>query len=88
MGIMRAKASFVTYSGGAPRMVHVGDLLEDTDPVMKGREHLFEGVEDHVRRPSGRSGEVEAATAEPGEKRSVRPSSAVRGRKPSSGSGQ
>lgn len=71
MSIKRATQAFTAYVGGVPRVVHVGDLVKEDDPVLKGRGHLFENVEDHVRRP--RSGPVEAATAEPGEKRNVTP---------------
>lgn len=83
MAIKRAKASFVAYIGGVPRMVHAGDLLDESDPVMKGREALFGSIEDHV---SGRrAAPVEQATADPGEARTVRPNAGRRGgRKPGS----
>lgn len=51
---------------GAPRMVSVGDLIEETDPVLRGREELFEDAELFV---SDKAAAVEAATASPGEKR-------------------
>ncbi|MEU2181235.1 hypothetical protein [Streptomyces thermolilacinus] len=69
MAIKRATASFVAYIGGVPRMVHVGDLIDETDPVVSGREHLFGDIADHVTRARPT---VEQATAEPGERRSVR----------------
>jgi hypothetical protein len=68
MAIKRAKASFVAYIGGAPRLVNAGDLIDESDPVVAGREDLFGSIEDHMARP-GRT--VEQATSEPGERRSV-----------------
>ncbi|MFD3333518.1 hypothetical protein ACFWV1_12860 [Streptomyces sp. NPDC058700] len=68
MAIKRAKSSFVAYIDGAPRLVNAGDLIDDSDPVVTGREALFGSIEDHV---AGKARPVEQATAEPGEKRSV-----------------
>jgi hypothetical protein len=68
MAIKRAKSSFVAYIGGAPRLVNAGDLIDESDPVVAGREDLFGSIEDHVA-SSGRT--VEQATSEPGERRSV-----------------
>ncbi|ASU81509.1 hypothetical protein CDO52_00755 [Nocardiopsis gilva YIM 90087] len=66
--IYRCKEAFATQVAGVKRVVPAGELVEDTDPVFKGRERLFEPVGDYVsRRGSG----VERATAEPGEKRVV-----------------
>lgn len=70
MAIKRCRASFAVSVGGVPRMVTVGQLVEASDPVIKGREHLFEDVETHV---SDRALKVEQATADPGERRSVLP---------------
>ncbi|MDQ0842404.1 hypothetical protein [Streptomyces sp. V1I6] len=82
MAIKRAKASFVAYIGGAPRLVNAGDLIDDSDPVVAGREDLFGSIEDHMARP-GRT--VEQATSEPGERRSVgRPAKRVAPSKPPS----
>lgn len=63
----RAKSSFVTASN-PPRVVRSGALFQDSDPVIKGREGLFEDVDDYIERISNRP---EQATAAPGEKRSV-----------------
>ena len=65
MAIKRVREPFVAVVGGVPRAYPAGQLIDDTDPVFKGRERLFEDVEAGVRR-------VEQATAAPGEKRSVR----------------
>ncbi|MFD3532042.1 hypothetical protein [Streptomyces sp. NPDC058664] len=68
MAIKRAKSSFVAYIDGAPRLVNAGDLIDDSDPVVTGREALFGSIEDHV---AGMGRSVEQATAGPGERRSV-----------------
>lgn len=58
MGDVRAKTSFA-----AAGRFHVreGQVLSSSDPVVAGREHLFDRVD----------GQVEAATAAPGEKRDI-----------------
>lgn len=68
MAIKRCKSSFAVQIGGAPRVVPAGALLDESDPVIKGREAYFEDVETYV---SDRAPKVEQATAEPGERRSV-----------------
>ncbi|MER7953844.1 hypothetical protein [Streptomyces sp. NPDC096030] len=68
MAIKRCKASFAVVVNGAPRVVTAGQLVDESDPVVKGREGCFEDVETYV---SERKARVERATAEPGEKRSV-----------------
>jgi hypothetical protein len=39
---LRAKSSF---SAGARRIVHAGDVLDANDPIIKGREALFESLD-------------------------------------------
>lgn len=74
MAIKRCKASFAVSVNGVPRMVTAGQLVDASDPVIKGREALFEDVETHVADKAARQApKVEQATAEPGEKRSVAP---------------
>lgn len=69
MAIKRCKASFAASVNGTPHMFKVGQLVDAGDPVIRGREGLFEDVETYV---SGReAARVEQATAEPGAKRSV-----------------
>ncbi|MFF2009168.1 hypothetical protein ACFVWY_08855 [Streptomyces sp. NPDC058195] len=65
---LRCIRSFSAYDGGVPRVVRAGQLLDDNDPIVTGRESAFESVDDHLaaRRP-----QVEQATAEPGEPRSL-----------------
>lgn len=57
-----AVAAFVTGDG---RVVSVGEVVADDDPIMVGREHLFDSA------PSNADG-VEQATAAPGERRTRR----------------
>lgn len=69
MSIKRCKSSFAVVVNGAPRVVTVGTLVEDGDPILKGRELHFEDAETYVSdRAAAR---VEQATAGPGERRSV-----------------
>jgi hypothetical protein len=76
MAIKRVKAPFAAIVRGVPRSYTTGQLVDESDPVVKGREHLFEDVEAHVGAGRGR---VEEATAGPGEKRAVtRPQRPVR----------
>ena len=72
MTIRRATQPFTAYVDGMPRVVRAGDLVEDTDPVLKGRAHLFEAVEEHVAQRQARK-PVESATAAPGEVRDLTP---------------
>lgn len=72
MAIKRCKAAFAVSVNGVPRMVTVGQLVDASDPVIKGREALFEDVETFMSDKAARQApQVEQATAEPGEKRSV-----------------
>lgn len=89
MTTLRAKESFQAFvdspSGVQKVTVPAGELLDSGHPTVKGREHLFEAVDDHVaslgRWEQVRKGEnrgrgdvlMERATAEPGERRSVNP---------------
>ena len=68
MAIKRSTVSFAAIVDGVPKVIPVGHLVEDGDPLLNGRTHLFEPVEAHVSRQRG----VEEATATPGEKRNVR----------------
>ena len=62
--IFRAKSGF-SYDdeNGSPVTVNRGDLVRRGHPVLKGRDELFEPVDNKVRF------DVEEATAEPGAKR-------------------
>lgn len=72
MAIKRCVAAFAASVDGVPRMYTVGQLVDASDPAVKGRESLFEDVETHMADKAARQApRVEQATAEPGEKRSV-----------------
>ncbi|MEU7400715.1 hypothetical protein [Streptomyces sp. NPDC044948] len=66
MAIKRCKSSFATSVRGVPRVMKVGTLVNDDDPVLEGRAHLFEDVESAVREAP-----VEDASAAPGRRRSL-----------------
>lgn len=74
MTIHRCKSPFSTRINGVPRVVTGGELVDDSDPVFKGREAHFEAVETYVDRLADKrvsNVTVEQATAEPGELRQV-----------------
>lgn len=72
---LRAKETFaVDEPNYGLRVVHLGDLVDANDPVVKGRADLFEDVEQHMARgnaPVSREAVIERASAEPGEKRAL-----------------
>lgn len=69
MAIYAATQAFTFDENGVPRVFTPGTPIEDTDPGFKGREHLFEPVEDTAER---RHSVTETATAAPGEVRTRR----------------
>jgi hypothetical protein len=74
MAIKRCTAAFAAKVAGIPRMYTPGQLVDDSDPGIKGREALFEDVESYMSNKAARQApRVEQATAEPGERRSVTP---------------
>lgn len=77
--VLRATQAFAADdSRGIPRVFTPGALVKDDDPIVKGREHLFESVEATVEKSSS----VERATAAPGEKRTLTtPAKPARGRR-------
>ena len=70
MATLRCKEPFSADLNGVPRTIPAGALLDSDDPIVKGRERLFEPVDAYMVRRS-QSAQVEQATAEPGERRSV-----------------
>ena len=69
MGILRCKEAFaVTDKDGAALVFAPGDLVDEKNTHVKGRESLFEPVEAAAERQPR---DVEAATAAPGERRNV-----------------
>lgn len=77
MATHAARESFsFTSIDGMPRFFGTGDLVDDTDPDFRGREHLFQPVEEaaavaHNRRGLHPSRSMETATAAPGEVRQM-----------------
>ncbi|WP_051362651.1 hypothetical protein [Amycolatopsis thermoflava] len=78
MAIKRCISAFSVFTDGVPRVVPGGALIDDSDPVYKGRESYFEAVETGVKRDRP----VETATAAPGELRQT--DTPRRGRPPGS----
>jgi hypothetical protein len=79
--ILRARESFhYTNGAGVPSFVAVDALVTSDDPVVKGRQHLFEPVAVSADRRAAAG--VEDMSAEPGELRSVSTVKRGRGRKP------
>jgi len=70
MGVLRCTEAFAFSDKGVERVVRPGDLVDQNDPLVKGREQWFETVEANVHRMTDRT--VEQATAAPGEKRARR----------------
>ncbi len=69
MAVLRCIEPFAFSDKGVERVVRAGDLVDERDPLVKGRERWFETVDANVGRTTDRS--VEQATAAPGEKRSA-----------------
>ena len=85
MSVKRCKSPFTVWTDGVPRVIAGGELIDDSDPVYRGREHFFEDASAYVAsRDNG--GGVEDATAEPGEHRQV--SAPRRGRPPKNRAGE
>ena len=81
MAIKRCKAPFSANVDGVPRAVAEGELIQEGDPVLKGREHLFEDVDTFMSDRPGRGVEdavadplsgIEDASADPGRRRAAR----------------
>jgi len=94
MTIMRVKEAFaVGMEGGEHRVFAAGDLVDSADSVYQGREHLFEELSVAVDRKgtpptsAGHPSVVERATAEPEEKRDIRPWTPVEEKSPDADEG-
>jgi len=68
--VQRCVQPFVIWPAGAPVAYTAGRLVEDSDPILKTHRHHFEAVEAVARRNTA-AARVEAASAAPGELRSV-----------------
>lgn len=69
MATLRCKEAFAAYTDGVPRVVGAGELVDTDDPIIEGREHMFEPIDTYMSRRGG--GQDETATAAPGEARTV-----------------
>lgn len=63
-----------TGKDGLPRVFSAGQLVDDTDPDFKGREHLFQPADQATAQAADRRGKrptaaTETASAAPGEMR-------------------
>lgn len=65
MALLTVTESFADFSSGRPEVYNPGRLVDENDPVVKGRERHFEAADAAAARVR-----VESATAAPGERRS------------------
>jgi len=75
--VYRVREPFSFDYGGRAYSMRTGDLVDDQHPSFKGREALFDEVDDRSAMhdvASSPTAIIETATANPGERRSVRPS--------------
>lgn len=61
-----ARHAFAAQVGAETIIIQPGQVVDANDPVLKGREELFEDFAPKIRQYKG---QVEQATAAPGEKR-------------------
>lgn len=64
MGLLTVTQAFADFRSGHPEIYNPGRLVDEKDPVVKGREAHFEPAEAAASRVR-----VETATAAPGERR-------------------
>ncbi|MET8707774.1 hypothetical protein [Streptomyces californicus] len=76
MAVQRCREAFTIWRNGAPITYTAGQLVEDKDPILKSHRHLFQDVAEAARRPT-QSIPAEAATNEPGERRTLTPPATV-----------
>lgn len=70
MATLRCKDAFAADVAGVPRVVAAGQLVDSSDPIVKGRERFFEPVDMYMGRRSEKPpAQAETATAVPGERR-------------------
>lgn len=71
MSVKRCAEAFTVWRDGTPVTFTAGQLLEDKHPILKTHAHLFQDVETAARPRQAQR--IEAATADPGELRSLTP---------------
>ncbi len=76
MAVQRCREAFTIWRDGAPITYTAGQLVPDKDPILKSHGHLFQDVAEAARRPV-QSIPAEAATNEPGERRTLTPPATV-----------
>ena len=72
MALLRVKESHVQFVKGVPNVLTAGQLVDESSPLVKGRQHLFEPAEDAVRDDSPapvKATVTETADAAPGQLR-------------------
>ena len=65
--LFAARQAFAANVDGVTVIIQPGQVVDANDPVLKGREDLFEDFAPKIRKYPGQR--VEQATAAPGEKR-------------------
>lgn len=65
--LFAARTAFAASLDGETVIIQPGQVVDANDPILKGRSELFEPFAPKIRKYSG---QVEQATAAPGEKRS------------------
>jgi hypothetical protein len=63
--VLRARTSFVAVVGSTKRLVGEGQLISAADPVVRGREKLFETPEAHAARLADAAKNTRARRAAP-----------------------
>lgn len=73
MAIKRSRKAYAVPVNGRVRVVTAGTLMDEEDPRYRKDAGRFEDVDNYVDRTTPAPSRVEAATAEPGERRTVAP---------------
>lgn len=73
MAIKRSRKAYAVPVDGRVRVVTAGTLMDESDPRYREQAGRFESVDNYVGRTTPAPRPVEAATAEPGERRDVAP---------------
>lgn len=66
--LFAARTAFATTLNGETVIIQPGQVVDASDPILKGRAELFEPFAPKIRKYQGQA-VVEQATAAPGEKR-------------------
>lgn len=66
--LYQSRHAFAASVQGQTVIIQPGQVVDEHDPILKGRQELFEDFAPKIRKYKGQRG-VEQATAAPGEKR-------------------